>query len=65
MIGILFDKNVNAKEIALQFLNHGVIVGTAGDNVLRLLPPFIITDNEIEIFNETFYSTLKESIGNY
>ena len=65
MIGILFDKNVNAKEIALQFLNHGVIVGTAGDNVLRLLPPFIITENEIEIFNETFYSTLKESIGNY
>ena len=64
MIGIEFDKSVNAKEIAMQLLNHGVIVGTAGDNVLRLLPPFIITENEIEIFNETFYSTLKENVGN-
>lgn len=65
MIGIEFDKSVNAKEIAMQLLNHGVIVGTAGDNVLRLLPPFIITENEIELFNETFYSTLKENIGSY
>ena len=65
MIGIQFDKSINAKEIALQLLNYGVIVGTAGDNVLRLLPPFIITENEIEIFNETFYSTLKENIGDY
>lgn len=63
MIGIEFDKSVNAKEIAMQLLNHGVIVGTAGDNVLRLLPPFIITENEIELFNETFYSTLKENVG--
>jgi len=65
MIGIEFDKSVNVKEIAMQLLNHGVIVGTAGDNVLRLLPPFIITENEIELFNETFYSTLKENIGGY
>ena len=65
MIGIEFDKSVSAKEMALQLLNHGVIVGTAGDNVLRLLPPFIIDEIEIEIFNETFYSTLKENIGGY
>jgi len=65
MIGIEFDKTVNTKDIALRLLNHGVIVGTAGDNVLRLLPPFIITENEIDIFNEIFYSTIKENVGSY
>jgi len=31
-------------------LNAGIVVGTAGENVLRLLPPFIITEKEIKLF---------------
>jgi acetylornithine aminotransferase len=39
MWGIELDRP--AKEIASQLLAKGFVVGTARDNVLRLLPPYI------------------------
>ncbi|MGE5458415.1 MAG: acetylornithine transaminase [Methanococcaceae archaeon] len=49
LIGIELKETLSAKTIAGKLLDSGVVVGTSGENVLRLLPPFII--NETEIIN--------------
>lgn len=50
MIGVEFNEKISAKEIAAKLLNAGVVVCTAGENVLRILPPFIVTGSEVEQF---------------
>lgn len=37
-----------AKPIAAAILERGVIVGTAGPDVLRLLPPYVVSEAELE-----------------
>ncbi|MHB1688207.1 MAG: aspartate aminotransferase family protein [Ignavibacteriaceae bacterium] len=59
IIGVEFSDNVPAKKVASQMLDEGFVVGTAGDFVLRILPPFIITQNEIA----KFLLTLKKIIS--
>lgn len=54
MIGVEFEKNINVKDIAKDLLNDGILIGTAGENVLRIFPPFIIGENEIEFFINSF-----------
>lgn len=46
MIGIVLEKD-NAKEVAKQCLQHGLLVLTA-KNDIRLLPPLTITKEEID-----------------
>lgn len=58
MIGIEFIDGVNAKNLALELLGNGIIVGTSGEKIIRLLPPFIITNNDIEYFKNTLSKTL-------
>ncbi len=50
MIGIQLKKGISCKKIASSLLDEGIIVGTSGDSVLRLLPPFIISQKEIMKF---------------
>jgi len=50
MLGIEFVPGISAKEIAKKLLDCGYVVGTSGNSVIRLLPPFIITENEIVKF---------------
>ncbi len=50
IIGVEFSSNVSAKIVSAKMLENGFVVGTAGDYVLRILPPFIITQNEIAKF---------------
>ncbi len=50
IIGVEFSSNVSAKIISAKMLDAGFVVGTAGEYVLRILPPFIITQNEIAKF---------------
>ena len=54
MIGIEFNDSLNAKKVAAELLEAGIVVGTAGENVLRLLPPYIITEEEIALFIKEF-----------
>jgi len=61
LIGVEFEKNINAKAVASKLLDNGILAGTAGENVIRLLPPFIITDEEIGLFLDGFSSVLKRS----
>jgi predicted acetylornithine/succinylornithine family transaminase len=44
MIGVVLDRPAGGLADAL--LRRGVIAGTAGDRVLRLLPPYVITADE-------------------
>jgi predicted acetylornithine/succinylornithine family transaminase len=50
MIGIEIIPEIDAKSVASQFLEKGIVVGTAGNNVLRLLPPFSIHEKHIDQF---------------
>jgi len=54
MIGIEFNEGYQAKKIAAKMIEEGVVVGTSGDAVLRVLPPFIISDKEIMKFLSRF-----------
>ena len=54
MVGIEFKSSLSAKKIAEELLENGVVAGTAGENVLRLLPPFVITEEEVELFLKEF-----------
>ena len=58
MIGAEFSKPV-AKIIAKELLNEGIVVGNSGDTVLRLLPPFIISEDDIHNFVKIFIFVLE------
>jgi acetylornithine/succinyldiaminopimelate/putrescine aminotransferase len=47
MCGVQLDPLINAKSVAATALDNGLVVGTAGDHVLRVLPPFVVTDEQI------------------
>lgn len=58
LIGVKMDKNVDAKILAKSLLHEKIVVGTAGNNILRLLPPLIVEEKHIDhfiyIFKELF-----------
>jgi predicted acetylornithine/succinylornithine family transaminase len=59
MVGIEFVQPI-AKMIAKALLEEGIVVGNSGDTVLRLLPPFIVTENDIHKFVNLFTSALQK-----
>jgi predicted acetylornithine/succinylornithine family transaminase len=60
MIGIEFtEKVVNSKIVEL-LLNKKVITYQAGRNTIRLLPPYIISKDQIAQFIQTFKSVLND-----
>lgn len=59
IIGVEFLPGISCKEIAKKLLAEGFLVGTSGDSVLRILPPFIITEKEIT----SFLSALKKVVS--
>ncbi len=48
MVGADLPEEINAKEVAKKCLENGLIIGTAGKNTLRFVPPLIINKNEID-----------------
>jgi acetylornithine/succinyldiaminopimelate/putrescine aminotransferase len=60
MIGCSLADPWDAGEIMHDLLDAGVIVGTAGDNALRFVPPLIIIEDEITKLLEQLRSTLEE-----
>ena len=58
MIGIQFDK-INAADVKNQFFGQNYLVGTAGGNTLRLLPPLIINQTDVDQFIKTFDNILQ------
>ncbi len=60
MMGIEFQKPVEAKTVSNALLNKGVVTSAAGSNTLRLVPPLIITKEEIANMCEILNEVLKE-----
>lgn len=48
MIGIEVKSGFENRDLAVKLMDGGLLVLTAGNNVLRLLPPLVITKNEMD-----------------
>ncbi|VAX28486.1 Acetylornithine aminotransferase [hydrothermal vent metagenome] len=59
MIGIELIEPL-AKKIAKELLDEKIVVGNSGDSVIRLLPPFIISESEIKEFVKIFESVVSK-----
>jgi len=49
MIGLDLPEEISAKEIMKKALENGLIIGTAGKNTLRFVPPLIIQKDDIDL----------------
>jgi predicted acetylornithine/succinylornithine family transaminase len=47
MIATEFD-NANAKSVATEAMNRGLIINPIGDNILRMVPPLILTNKQVD-----------------
>ena len=56
MWGIELEEQHKAREVVEQAMARGVLIGTAGANSLRLLPPLVVEESHLE----TVCSLLKE-----
>ena len=54
LIGVELEESLSAKEVAAKLLENEILVGTSGNNVLRILPPFIIQMEHIDRFLSIF-----------
>lgn len=53
LIGIVLDEGI-AKDVVAALQESGVLVNAANDFVIRLAPPLIITEKEVNLFISTF-----------
>ncbi len=58
MVGVVL--NIDAKPFYEKAHEYGILILTAGPNVLRLLPPLIITKAEVDQFTRAFKKLLME-----
>ena len=54
------ELTVNAPEVAQKMLEKGILVNSIGEHILRLVPPLIITKEEIDLFLNTLGEVLSE-----
>lgn len=59
MIGIELHTEYKANDVVKAMYEKGVLIGTAGPQVVRFLPPFIITEEEILKTCEKFEAVIK------
>ncbi len=62
MIGIAIDDSKVNSELAQKIMDSGVLILTAGNNALRLLPPLVITYEEIDKSLKIIADVLTEEI---
>lgn len=48
MLGAQLSEKEDAHDVALGLLKNGVVIGTAGCNTLRFVPPFVLTKGDID-----------------
>lgn len=64
LIGVELAEGISAKKTAAKLLENGVVVGTSGDNVLRILPPYICDNESVEKFLYIFEKVFSEFKNN-
>jgi len=60
MIGLDLPEEISAKEIMKKALENGLIIGTAGKNTLRFVPPLIIQKDDIDLAVNILEKILRE-----
>lgn len=60
MAGIELDTAYDVKNIVKSLLNKGLVASAAGQNTLRLVPPLVVTIDEINKMYNILEETLKE-----
>lgn len=56
IIGIQLAPEIEVKDIVAELLKNGIVTCSAGNNTLRILPPFIIDKEDINLFIYTLKS---------
>ena len=57
MLGLVLDRP--ARPVQLALFERGILVGSANDPaIIRLLPPLVVTDEEVEIFITAMHEVL-------
>ena len=57
MIGI--ELKERAQPFIVKLMEHGILALPAGPTVLRLLPPLVVTDRDIETVVDTLHEVLE------
>lgn len=60
MLALPLDETADAHEVAGRLLKSGFVVGTAGGNCLRFLPPYIIEKKDIDALCEAIDDVLEQ-----
>ena len=60
MLGVELQKPI-AAEIKLAMFEQGYLIGNVGSNILRILPPLIITTEDVDKFISALKSSIQES----
>lgn len=63
MIGVDLPESISAKKVMEECLKRGLIIGTAGSNTLRFVPPLIISKQEIDLSVEILKGVIDSFIG--
>ena len=58
MVGV--ELSFDAAPLLQEFYDHGVLVCTAGERVIRVVPPLVINKGQIDTFVQTFADILKK-----
>lgn len=59
LIGVQLTQNCSAAALSRELLSRGFVAGTAAGNVLRLAPPLVITEAEMDAFAAALTDALK------
>ncbi|RME92927.1 MAG: aspartate aminotransferase family protein [Candidatus Hydrogenedentota bacterium] len=60
LIGIVLPKKVQARPLVKEALKHGLVIGRAGENILRLAPPLVVRKTTIDRAVEKIHHLLKD-----
>ncbi|MDH5682091.1 MAG: aspartate aminotransferase family protein [Spirochaetota bacterium] len=58
---VALELSVNARDVLNSCHEEGLLCNAIGESVIRLLPPLIITDKEVELFYEKMSKALSKS----
>ena len=62
MLGMQLNPEVEAKNLTMKCLEKGLLVASAGNNVVRYLPPLIVTEKDADMAMDILRKCLKDMV---
>ncbi|MCD6463765.1 MAG: acetylornithine transaminase [Thermotogae bacterium] len=62
MLGMQLNPGVEAKDLTMRCLEKGLLVASAGNNVVRYLPPLIVTEKNVDMAMDILHRCLKDMV---